>query len=116
VTNKEVDISAGASELMAELFNRMPVDALKAVPEKIAVRIGDFMIANGYRIVFDRWYLQAEPRRPPEPLVCDCPEVCKVCGGRIKACERIGHRSADDRTVWHECPGDAKKSLPTKEG
>jgi len=65
-SKKEVHVSAGASELMAELFNRMPIEALKNVPEPIAVRIGDFMIANGYRIVFDRWYLQAEPRRHSE--------------------------------------------------
>lgn len=56
------NISAEGSRLMAELFNRMPKKALADdVPNKIQLDIGDFMVANGYRLVFDRWYLQAEP-------------------------------------------------------
>lgn len=57
-------INAEGSQVMMELFNRMPIAALKAVPEDIAKRVGDFMVANGYRFVFDRWYLQAEPKEP----------------------------------------------------
>lgn len=57
-------LHAEGSALMMELFNRMPVADLKRVPEDIAKRIGDFMVANGYRFVFDRWYLQAEPKEP----------------------------------------------------
>lgn len=39
-----------------------------------------------------------------EPLACDCPEVCKVCGGRARACALLGHRLEADRSVkWHEC-------------
>jgi hypothetical protein len=57
-------INAEGSRLMMELFNRMPVKALKEVPENIAKSIGDFMVANGYRFVFDRWHLQAEPKEP----------------------------------------------------
>lgn len=57
-------INAEGSRLMMELFNRMPVKALKEVPENIARSIGDFMVANGYRFVFDRWHLQAEPKEP----------------------------------------------------
>lgn len=67
MTKERASISAEGSELMMELFNRMPIESLKSVPEPIAKRIGDFMVANGYRIVFDRWYLQAEPRSAPEP-------------------------------------------------
>lgn len=52
---------------MMELFNRMSIEALKGVPEPIAKRIGDFMLANGYRLVFDRWYLQARPIDEPHP-------------------------------------------------
>lgn len=60
-------IHAEGSRVMMELFNRMPVAALKAVPEDIAKQIGDFMVSNGYRFVFDRWYLQAEPKEPVRP-------------------------------------------------
>ena len=48
------------SELMAELFNRMDMEQKKNVPPDIAIRVGDFMIKNGYRLVFNKWYLQAE--------------------------------------------------------
>lgn len=62
----KVSISAEGSELMMELFNRMPIESLKSVPEPIAKRIGKFMVDNGYRFVFDRWYLQADPKELPE--------------------------------------------------
>ncbi len=42
---------------------------------------------------------------------CDCPEVCKVCGGRAKACAVLGHRIPADRDVkWHECPTEVTGS------
>lgn len=55
-------INAEGSRLMMELFNRMPVEELNKVPGDIAKRIGEFMDANGYRLVFDRWYLQHAPK------------------------------------------------------
>lgn len=64
---------------MAELFNRMPIEALKDVPALIAKRIGDFMIANGYRIVFDRWYLQADPKGPEGSTVEPRKPGCEFC-------------------------------------
>lgn len=72
------------SRLMMELFNRMPVKALKEVPEGIAKSIGDFMVANGYRFVFDRWYLQAEPKEPAKAVSNErCGPhgnyVCPIC-------------------------------------
>jgi hypothetical protein len=60
LTSKELVHKEG-SALMAELFNRCPIENLKAVPQEIAIRIGNFLVANGYRIVFNRWYLQADP-------------------------------------------------------
>ncbi|MCK5604906.1 hypothetical protein KAR91_23655 [Candidatus Pacearchaeota archaeon] len=54
-------IDATGSRLMMELFNRMTIKQLKAVPPVLSLEIGDFMVQNGYRIVFNRWYLQAEP-------------------------------------------------------
>lgn len=55
-------ISAEGSRILAELFNRMPIKELaEAVPAGIQQEIGDFMFANGYRMVFNRWYKQAEP-------------------------------------------------------
>lgn len=54
-------VNAEAAELMALLFNCTPIETLKQVPEDKAKRIGQFMVDNGYRIVFNRWYLQADP-------------------------------------------------------
>lgn len=63
-------LNAEGSALMMELFNRMPIKALRDdVPEDVQKRIGDFMVANGYRLVFDRWYLQAEPKEPDRRAV-----------------------------------------------
>jgi hypothetical protein len=43
--------------------------------------------------------------QPSKAAACNCPEVCKVCGGRAKACAVLGHRPEADRDVkWHECP------------
>lgn len=49
------------SRLMMELFNIMSFDEKKSVSKEDSLKIGDFMVQNGYRFVFDRWYLQAEP-------------------------------------------------------
>lgn len=54
-------IDAEGSELLAEVFNRMTIEQKNSVSPEIAERIGNFMVKNGYRIVFTRWYLQAEP-------------------------------------------------------
>ena len=50
------------SELLAALFNRMTKKQKISVPQPMCDRISRFMVDNGYRIVFGRWYLQAEPR------------------------------------------------------
>lgn len=62
-------IDREASELMAELFNRMYFEQKKNVPPDIAIRIGDFMIENGYKFIFGRWYLQDEPKEKEEKNV-----------------------------------------------
>src|SRR5579862_2847599 len=48
--------------------------------------------------------INASRRPADETSACTCPEVCKVCGGRAKACAILGHRSEADRSIkWHEC-------------
>ena len=54
-------INAKVSRLMMELFNRMTVKQKKSVSEDDSLEIGDFMVQNGYRFVFNKWYLQADP-------------------------------------------------------
>lgn len=54
-------IDAEGSELLADVFNRMTKEQKHGVPEDKAKRIGEYMSQNGYRLVFDKWYLQAEP-------------------------------------------------------
>lgn len=54
-------INPKVSELVANFFNNLPIEALNKVNPIIASKIGYFMIANGYAMVFDRWYLQHEP-------------------------------------------------------
>lgn len=49
------------SRLMMELFNRMTEEQKLDVSGDDSIKIGDFMAQNGYRFVFGRWYLQAEP-------------------------------------------------------
>ena len=56
----ESPVKAG-SELLAEVFNRMTTKQKNSVPPKVAERIGHFMVDNGYRLVFSRWYLQTPP-------------------------------------------------------
>lgn len=54
-------IDAEGSELMAEVFNVMTTEQKNSVPGDVAERIGRYMVKNGYRLVFERWYLQAKP-------------------------------------------------------
>lgn len=70
-------INAEGSELLAEVFNRMTADQKNAVPSETAGRIGQFMVANGYRIVFTRWYLQELPKAdaPPQRQPMPTPEI-----------------------------------------
>ena len=54
-------INPEVSKLMAEIFNRLDHKQKASIPEDKAKRIGDFMVENGYRFAFDRWYLQEDP-------------------------------------------------------
>lgn len=54
-------IGAEGSRLLMEVFNRMTYAQKKKVPPELSLEIGDFMVKNGYRFVFNKWYLQAEP-------------------------------------------------------
>ena len=54
-------IDEEGSRLLMELFNRMPTKQLQKVDKDISLEIGAFMYKNGYRMVFNRWYLQAPP-------------------------------------------------------
>lgn len=57
----EIMIDSEVSRLMMELFNRMTTKQKKSVSSEDSSKVGDFMASNGYRFVFDRWYLQAKP-------------------------------------------------------
>lgn len=46
---------------MMELFNRMTVKQKQSVDKHDSLKIGDFMYENGYRLVFNKWYLQDKP-------------------------------------------------------
>ncbi len=63
MTNNEGEqvIDTEISRLMMELFNRMTNKQKESVSDVDALKIGDFMVQNGYRWVFNKWYLQAEP-------------------------------------------------------
>ena len=54
-------IDTTGSRLLMELFNRMTQKQLLSVPKDLSLEIGDFMVQNGYRFTFNKWYLQAEP-------------------------------------------------------
>jgi hypothetical protein len=64
---------AEGSELLAEVFNRMTMEQKNSVPGDVAERIGRFMVKNGYRLVFTRWYLQAPPDETPNAEVTPRP-------------------------------------------
>ena len=61
------------AEFLAEVFNRLTQEQKLSVPQEVAGRLGAFMVRNGYRIVFGRWYLQAAPSHPSEAKTCTCP-------------------------------------------
>ena len=54
-------VNAEGSALLALLFNDMTTQEKMEVPADKRERITNFMVANGYRFVFGRWYLQADP-------------------------------------------------------
>ena len=62
-------IDEEGAALLAELFNRMSHKQKLAVPKEIAARICDFMVKNGYRLVFSRWFLQEPPDETPNAKV-----------------------------------------------
>jgi len=47
--------------IVAELFNQMTVKQKNAVPDDVAEKISRFMVRLGYRLVFNKWYLQEKP-------------------------------------------------------
>ena len=53
------------SRLFAEIFNRMTYEQKDDVPPPMRIEIGEFMYKNGYRFVFNKWYLQAKPEVKP---------------------------------------------------
>lgn len=57
-------IDAEGSELLREVFNRMTTEQKNSVAPEYATRISLFMHENGYRLVFSRWYYQADPLVP----------------------------------------------------
>lgn len=61
--NQDISIIADkeGSRLMTILFNMMTLEQKKLVPDHIAKRITRYAEFNGYRMVFNRWYLQAKP-------------------------------------------------------
>ena len=54
-------IDAEVSRLMMELFKRMTIEQKKSMSPEDSLKVGDFMVQNGYRFVFNNWHLQAEP-------------------------------------------------------
>jgi len=60
-------VNAEISRLMMELFNRMNTNQKMDIGETDAQKVSDFMVKNGYRFVFGRWHLQAEPDSQRQP-------------------------------------------------
>jgi len=54
-------IDPEGSALLAEVFNRMTDEQKNTLPEDIIDRLCKFIVKNGYRLVFGRWYLQDRP-------------------------------------------------------
>jgi len=50
------------SRLLMEVFNRMTAKQKNDVGDELAQQIAGFMVTNGYKFVFDKWYLQEEPK------------------------------------------------------
>ena len=72
---EEKMIDAEGSRLLADVFNTLTEGQENIMPEDVAERIERFMTANGFRMVFSRWYLQCEPEVKQEPvawLSVDC--------------------------------------------
>ena len=53
---------AELAKLAADFFNAMPLQAVNKVDPKLAEKFGQLMIENGYRVAFNRWYLQEAPK------------------------------------------------------
>src|SRR5207253_7697215 len=83
---------ADAVAALAGLFNCMPVKNLeKDVAPKLQKQIGAALFAEGYRLVFDRWYMQ-EPKTPiaSNPFLCirpACGNECSQCNHAISGQE-----------------------------
>lgn len=103
------EATAERAKLFAEFFNTMPVAALRDdVPAEMQKRIGAFMFSEGYRLVFDRWYLQAEPVKGVDHRteregwwVLEFRSIAVVEGepGRIVSRELFPSREAADRAA-----------------
>ena len=65
---EEKMIDAEGSRLLADVFNTLTEGQENIMPEDVAERIERFMTANGFRMVFSRWYLQCEPEVKQEPV------------------------------------------------
>ena len=61
-------IDAEGSRLLADVFNTLTEEQKNIMPEDVAERIERFVTANGFRMVFGRWYLQCEPEVKQEPV------------------------------------------------
>ena len=61
-------IDAEGSRLLADVFNTLTEEQKNIMPEDVAERIERFMTANGFRMVFSRWFLQCEQEVKQEPV------------------------------------------------
>ena len=60
--NEKLTTRENAAELFAFLFNEMTREQKKSVPDEKIVKITKYMVENGYRFVFECWYLQQPPK------------------------------------------------------
>jgi len=56
---------AEGAALLAALFKVLTLKQKNSVLPEFAAQLGRFMFRNGYRVVFNDWYLQAKPDRAP---------------------------------------------------
>lgn len=61
-------IDAEGSRLLADVFNTLTEEQKNIMPEDVAERIERFMTANGFRMVFSRWFLQCEQEVKQDPV------------------------------------------------
>jgi hypothetical protein len=65
MATNEIDVlkqqNAEGAALLAALFKVLTLKQKNSVPPEFAEQLGRFMFRNGYRVVFNNWYLQAEP-------------------------------------------------------